>query len=92
MIDACVGNQNVEVAMTFDDSVDGSLCGMMISHVERRGLGIQSATAECRHSRFERVHVAAIKCDDRASSCETFGHSEAKSARGAGNECNASVK
>ncbi len=34
MDDACVGNQNVKLAMPGDDGIDGDLGGVMVSHVE----------------------------------------------------------
>jgi hypothetical protein len=46
--------------MTGDDSVDGGLGGMVIDHVEWRGLGPQSVTTQGAGGRFKRVKVAAI--------------------------------
>ena len=78
--------------MTFDDGIDGSLCGGIVSHIERRCFCLQPAPLQSTRDHFERINSASIKCDDCANFCETFGHSQTKAARSAGNKCNPSFE
>ena len=50
------------------------------------------ATAHSTRDRLERLHISAVKCDDRADLRQSLGHGQAKSTRGAGDERNASVE
>src|SRR5262245_1432608 len=86
MIDACIGHQNVEAAMTHDDGFDGILAGLLVGHIEGRDFGFQATTTQSARNAIKSISIAAVKCDDCASLSEAFGHGQSKPTRSAGNE------
>src|SRR5262245_3275413 len=90
MIDARIGHQNVEAAMTCDDGFDGIFYGMLVGHIEGRDFGLQATTAQSARDAIKRISIEVIECDDCAGLRESFGHSQSKPTRGACNERNTS--
>ena len=88
MVDAGVGDHDVEAAMVRDDRVDGGPPGSLVGHIEGRGFGLQSALAEIAHDLFERDGVAAVGDDGGPGYRQSLGHRKPKAARGASDERN----
>ena len=78
--------------MPRNNGIDGSLGVTTVGHVEGGNFGFKSAIAESAGRCFEGLRASTIDDYGAAGLCQPLGHSEAESARGTGNKCNATIK
>jgi hypothetical protein len=92
MIDARVGNESINAAVSGDDGIDGGSGCAVVGHVERRAMGLQSTFTQTHGGSFDPIRAAAIGYDSCTGLCQAFGHRKSKAARRAGNERNMPIK
>ena len=61
--------------MARNDGIDSGLCGTIVSHVERRGVGLQPTSTQIPSHDFECVSVAAVSYDSGAGFRQPLGYS-----------------
>ena len=88
MLNSCIVDEDIELAMPVDDIGDGSRAGLGIANIEGREFGV--GYLGCGASQCFRI--ATIEHHPRAMPGQCLGDCQAKPARGARHQRNASLK
>jgi hypothetical protein len=92
MLDAGVGHQDVEPAVSLDGACDRRRAGGRVGDVEDGGLGLAACRLDLGHAGLDRRRVARVEHHPRAVARQALGHRPAEPARCAGDQCDLAVE